>query len=96
MVWADDTVNEKHFSMISLVGVNTYLARPSVQSEGEEMTATYDRNGMRAMTRATQAATGQTWCAKGSHLPDQDCKLIRVGNGRRQWICSHHAEMAGR
>ncbi len=61
------------------------------------MTATYDRNGMRAMTRATEAATDRKWCGKGNHFaPSVECKLIRIGNGRRQWICSYHAEMAGR
>ena len=73
------------------------MARPSVQSEGEEMTATYDHRHRLAATRAAEAAMGAKWCAKGVHFaPATDCKRIVVGNGREQWICSHHAEMAGR
>jgi len=61
------------------------------------MTATYDHPHRLAATRAAEAATGQRWCAKGVHFaPATDCKRIVVGNGREQWICSHHAEMAGR
>jgi len=61
------------------------------------MTATYDHQHRVASTRAAEAATGQRWCAKGVHFaPATDCKRIVVGNGREQWICSHHAEMAGR